>query len=88
MLIVKLFTTFKRDFLMPVVDIIEHTDFFMPHSDLLRIKREPSLKAITPLKNGIPYQSHIYAYFHTKYKGIALMTVLLKQIKPLLYNKK
>ncbi|MDB1125961.1 LysR family transcriptional regulator [Vibrio algarum] len=72
---------FRTEFVMAVVDVIEHTDFFMPHSDLFPIQRYPSLKAITPLVNGVPYRNSIYAYYHTKHKNTALMLWLVEQIQ-------
>ncbi|CAM3968404.1 LysR family transcriptional regulator [Vibrio neonatus] len=72
---------FRTEFVMAVVDVIENTDFFMPHSDLFPIQRYPSLRAITPLINGEPYTNSIYAYYHAKHKDTALILWLVEQIK-------
>lgn len=72
---------FRTEFVMAAIDVIEHTDFFMPHSDLFPIQRYPSLKAITPLINGESYKSSIYAYYHSKNQNTDLILWLIEQIQ-------
>lgn len=72
---------FRSEFVMAVVDVIEHTDFFMPHSDLFPIQRYPSLRMMTPLINGELYKNNVYAYYHMKYKNTALIKWLIEQIQ-------
>ncbi|WP_261817047.1 LysR family transcriptional regulator [Vibrio gallicus] len=72
---------FRSELTMALIDVIEHTDFFMPHSDLFPLQRYPSLKAITPFINGAPYQNSIYAYYHMKYSDTSLMQWLVEQVQ-------
>ncbi|GLO62543.1 LysR family transcriptional regulator [Vibrio sp. MACH09] len=72
---------FRSEFVMAVVDVIEHTDFFMPHTSLFPIRRYPSLKAAIPIIDGVPHKSILYAYYHTKNKDSALILWLIEQVK-------
>ncbi|WP_117235326.1 LysR family transcriptional regulator [Vibrio maerlii] len=72
---------FRSQFVMAVVDVIEHTDFFMPHSDLFPLHRFPNLKALTPNINGHVYKQDLYCYYHTKHRNHALITWLHQQIQ-------
>ncbi len=72
---------FRSEFVMAVVDVIEHTDYFMPHSNLFPIRRYPHLRAITPLIDGAPYHTYLNAFYHSKYKGTDFIDWLIAQIK-------
>ncbi|MPW37231.1 LysR family transcriptional regulator [Vibrio sp. B1Z05] len=72
---------FRSEFVMAVVDVIEHTDFFMPHSDLFPLKRFPNLKALTPIVNGEQMSFTVFCYFHTKYTNSALISWLERQVR-------
>lgn len=79
---------FRSELIMALVDVVEHTDYFMPHSDLFPIHRFPSLKSITPLIEGTPYKNHIYAYCHTKYRNTGLIKWLIKEIQHVIEKEK
>ncbi|CAH0525687.1 LysR family transcriptional regulator [Vibrio hippocampi] len=72
---------FRSEFAMAVIDVIENTDFFMPHSTLFPVKRYPLLKALTPLIDGEPYLSEIYAYYNMKYRDTEFIMWLIEQVQ-------
>ncbi|WP_413112450.1 LysR family transcriptional regulator [Thaumasiovibrio sp. DFM-14] len=79
---------FRSELVMALVDVVEQTDFFMPHSDLFPIHRFPSLKSITPLIKGVPYKNHIYAYFHIKYRDTELIKWLVGEVQHVIEQEK
>lgn len=64
---------FRSEFVMAVTDVLYHTDFFMPHSDLFPIQHFPQLKMLDVLLDGKPYLHHIYAYYHHKHQRSPLL---------------
>ncbi len=72
---------FRSEFVMAVVDVIEHTDFFMPHSDLFPLHRFPNLKSMVPVINGKLHEQNLYTYYHTKYRSNPLTLWLYEQIQ-------
>ncbi|GAD80430.1 hypothetical protein VEZ01S_36_00200 [Vibrio ezurae NBRC 102218] len=66
---------------MAVVDVIEHTDFFMPHSDLFPLHRFPNLKVMTPLVNKEEMTFTLFSYFHTKNSNAPLLSWLERQVR-------
>ncbi|KIE22242.1 LysR family transcriptional regulator [Vibrio sinaloensis] len=79
---------FRSEFVLAAVDIIQHTDMYMPHSNLFPIKHYPQLKALNALVNGNTVQYPVLAYYHTKHRQSPMIhwlndlieTVLLEQI--------
>ncbi|NOH79059.1 LysR family transcriptional regulator [Vibrio sp. RE86] len=71
---------FRSEFVMAVVDVIQHTDFFLPHSNLFPVQNFPNLKAIDVLIQGQPYHHQIYSYYHNKYRHNPLIHWVYQQI--------
>ncbi len=71
---------FRSEFIMAVVDVIQHTDFFLPHSNLFPVHNFPNLKAIDVLIKGKPYQHMVYGFFHNKYQNNPLIHWINEQI--------
>jgi DNA-binding transcriptional LysR family regulator len=72
---------FRSEFVSAVIDVIEHTDYFMPHSSLFPIHKHPELRFITPTIDGKPYTDYIYVYYHVAQNNTQLMAWLIAQIK-------
>lgn len=72
---------FRSEFVSAVVDVIEHTDYFMPHSNLFPIHKHPELRFITPTLDSKPYTGNIYIYYHVAQKDTQFMAWLIEQIR-------
>lgn len=72
---------FRSEFVMAVVDVIQHTDFFLPHSNLFPIQNYPSLKALDVTVKGETFHHSVYSFYHTKYRQSPLIDWLHQQIK-------
>lgn len=59
---------FRSEVIMAVIDVITHTDMYMPHSDLFPIKNYPSLRAIDIKIDGASHHYPVYSHFHIKNK--------------------
>ena len=71
---------FRSEFTMAAVDVIMHSDLFMPHSDLFPIQNYPQLRSMLAHVNGQPFHYPIHAYHHGKYRHNALTNWLYEQI--------
>ncbi|MGD8119872.1 LysR family transcriptional regulator [Vibrio sp. TRT 2004] len=75
---------FRSEFVMAVVDVIQHSDFFMPHSNLFPIQNYPTLKALDVTVQGEPYLHNVYSFYHCKYRQTPLIEWLHQQIQHVL----
>lgn len=72
---------FRSEFVMAVVDVLQHSDFFMPHSDLFPIHQFPFLKMANINLDGKPYFHHVESYYHSKYRHSPLIHWLFSQVQ-------
>lgn len=72
---------FRSEFMMAVIDVVEMSDFFLPHSNLFPLQRYPSLRALDVLVAGKPYTHSVHGYYHNKYRNSALLEWLCWQIQ-------
>jgi len=71
---------FRSEYTMAAIDVIQHSDLFMPHSDLFPIQNYPQLRSMLAHVNGHPFHYPIYAYYHGKHRNNALINWLYEQI--------
>ncbi|WP_333918878.1 LysR family transcriptional regulator [Vibrio crassostreae] len=57
---------FRSELILALIDVLQHTDMYMPHSNLFPIENYPSLKAIDVLIEGKPYKYPIFSHIHVK----------------------
>ncbi|WP_192890012.1 LysR family transcriptional regulator [Vibrio bathopelagicus] len=57
---------FRSELVMALIDVLQHTDMYMPHSNLFPIENYPSLRAIDVLIEGEPYKYPIFSHIHLK----------------------
>ncbi|UPQ87425.1 LysR family transcriptional regulator [Vibrio sinaloensis] len=72
---------FRSEFMMAVVDVVEMSDFFLPHSNLFPLQRYPNLRALDVVVAGKPYTHGVHGYYHNKYRSSALLEWLCVQIQ-------
>ncbi|MDK9736205.1 LysR family transcriptional regulator [Vibrio sp. D404a] len=60
---------FRSEMLMAVIDIIQHTDMYMPHSNLFPVENYPNLRAVKVLVEGKEYHYPLFTHIHSKNKN-------------------
>lgn len=63
---------FRSEVVMALIDIIQCTDMYMPHTNLFPIQQYPFLRALDVEVKGKPYYIDIYSYSHLRHKTSAL----------------
>lgn len=67
---------FRSEFIMALIDIIQHTDMYLPHTNLFPIHQYPNLRTIDIEIQGETYNISIYSYCHTRHRNSALFNWL------------
>ncbi len=67
---------FRSEFIMALIDIIQHTDMYLPHTNLFPTSQYPSLRAIDIEIQGEAYNISIYSYCHTRHRNSELLNWL------------
>lgn len=57
---------FRSEVVMAVLDVIRHSDLYLPDSSFFPIEKYPDLRAIQIEHNGEPFGYFCYSYTHTK----------------------
>lgn len=63
---------FRSELVMALIDIIQHTDMYFPHTNLFPIHQYPNLRAIDVEIQGQPYELGVYSYCHIRHRNSAL----------------
>ncbi|MGR5336527.1 LysR family transcriptional regulator [Vibrio gigantis] len=75
---------FRSELVMALIDVIQHTDMYMPHSNLFPVENYPNLRGIDVLVEGHVHTKPIYSYIHIKNRNSPLTNWLSKLIKQVL----
>ncbi|MFA0545406.1 LysR family transcriptional regulator [Vibrio splendidus] len=75
---------FRSELVMALIDVIENTDMYMPHSNQFPIEKYPNLRGIDVLVEGHVHTKPIYSYIHIKNRNSPLTNWLSKLIKQVL----
>lgn len=67
---------FRSEFIMVLLDIIQHTDMYLPHSNLFPIQQYPNLRALDVEIQGEAFYIDVYSYCHTRHRNSALFNWL------------
>ncbi|WP_070962529.1 LysR family transcriptional regulator [Vibrio sonorensis] len=78
---------FRTEFTMAAVDVISHTDMFIPHSNLFPIGKHPELRAMKAVYKGSEIQLPVMAFYHTKYRNNPLVNWLYKEVQRVLQQQ-
>jgi len=63
---------FRSELVMALIDIIQHTDMYFPHTNLFPIHQYPNLRAIDVEIQGQAYELGVYSYCHIRHRNSAL----------------
>ena len=75
---------FRSELVMAIIDVLRHTDMFMPDSNIFPINLYPDLKAIEVQVEGKPYLYPIQSYYHAKNRNSPVINWLNKIITTVL----
>jgi len=67
---------FRSEFIMVLLDIIQHSDMYMPHTNLFPVHQYPNLRALKVEVQGEAYHIGVYTYCHARHRNSALLTWL------------
>ncbi|QUM75761.1 LysR family transcriptional regulator [Moritella sp. 24] len=67
---------FRSEFIMVLLDIIQHSDMYMPHTNLFPVHQHPNLRALNVEVQGEAYHIGVYTYCHTRHRNSALLNWL------------
>ncbi|MFT7683731.1 MAG: hypothetical protein ACI935_003246 [Moritella dasanensis] len=67
---------FRSEFIMVLIDIIQHTDMYLPHTDLFPIQQYPNLRVMDVEIKGEAYHIGVYSYCHSRHRYSAQLNWL------------
>lgn len=72
---------FRSELIMAIIDVVLHTDMYMPHSNIFPVENYPGLRAIDVLVEGERYKMPIHAHMHVKNRNSPLVLWLFSEIQ-------
>ena len=72
---------FRSELIMAVIDVIQHTDMYMPHSNLFLVDNYPTLRGIDVVIDGEPPKTPVYCHLHTKNRNSPITNWLFELIQ-------
>ncbi|GLS90972.1 LysR family transcriptional regulator [Psychromonas marina] len=79
--------SFRSEHIMALIDVVQHTDMYLPHSNLFPIDSYPTLRAVNVLFEGEPFHYPVYSYMHLKNRNSPLLNWLHSIIKKVLIEQ-
>lgn len=72
---------FRSELIMATIDVVKHTDMYLPHSNLFPIEQFPGLRAIDITIDGQPQMKPVLCHMHVKNRNNPLLSWLTSLIK-------
>ncbi|MGF1753523.1 LysR family transcriptional regulator [Vibrio makurazakiensis] len=72
---------FRSELIMAIIDVVLHTDMYMPHSNIFPVENYSGLRAVDVLIEGELYKTPIHAHFHVKNRNNPMITWLFSEIQ-------
>ncbi|MFM2641581.1 LysR family transcriptional regulator [Vibrio chagasii] len=72
---------FRSELVMALIDVIQHTDMYMPHSNLFPVENYPTLRGIDVSVDGQTLKTPVYSYLHAKNRNSPLTNWLFDIIQ-------
>ncbi|MCC4820907.1 LysR family transcriptional regulator, partial [Vibrio lentus] len=72
---------FRSELIMAVIDVIQHTDMYMPHSNLFLVDNYPTLRGIDVVIDGEPPKTPVYCHLHIKNRNSPITNWLFELIQ-------
>ncbi|WED28819.1 LysR family transcriptional regulator [Vibrio sp. DW001] len=67
---------FRSEIMMALIDIIQHTDMYLPHTNLFPIHLYPNLRTLDIDIGGKGYMIDVYSYCHSRHRNTAMFNWL------------
>ncbi|MGY3570562.1 LysR family transcriptional regulator [Vibrio paucivorans] len=78
---------FRSELMLAIMDVVQHTDMIMPHSNLFPIHRYPEFRGIEIKIDGKPYNYPVFNYFHMRNRNSQLLHWLQSQVEEVLQDQ-
>ncbi|MCG9649709.1 LysR family transcriptional regulator [Vibrio brasiliensis] len=75
---------FRSEMMMAIIDVVQHTDMFMPHSNLFPLHQYPNLRPIEVDIADTVRVMPLYSHFHIKNRNNPLVLWLHQEIQAVL----
>lgn len=72
---------FRSEMIMAIIDVVQHTDMIMPHSNLFPLEQYPNLRSIDVNIDAELKTMSVYSQYHIKNRNTPLITWLHDEIK-------
>ncbi|MFI3274814.1 LysR family transcriptional regulator [Vibrio sp.] len=72
---------FRSEIIMAILDVLDNSDMYLPHSDLFPIDKYPNLRAIDVLITNEYKKVAVYSHIHTKNRNNPLLLWLFDVIQ-------
>jgi len=78
---------FRSELVMAIIDVVQHTDMFMPHSNLFPVDLYPNLRAIDIVMDEQEKSMPIFSQYHIKNRNNPLIHWLHSEIQTALNHQ-
>lgn len=78
---------FRSELVMAIIDVVQHTDMFMPHSNLFPLDLYPNLRAIDVIMDEQDKSMPVYSQYHVKNRNNPLIHWLNSEIQTALNHQ-
>ncbi|MDF2155592.1 LysR family transcriptional regulator [Vibrio sp. CAU 1672] len=75
---------FRSELVMAVIDVIQHTDMYFPHSNLFPVEQYPNLRAIDVAIDGRTFDIPVFCHTHLRNRNNPLVRWLFGLIQEIL----
>ncbi|ARR45428.1 LysR family transcriptional regulator [Vibrio campbellii] len=72
---------FRSELVMAIIDVVKHTDMYLPHSDLFPIEQFQGLRAVDVTIDGQPQMKSVHAHMHIRNRNNPLLQWLVGLIQ-------
>ncbi|HDM8213374.1 TPA: LysR family transcriptional regulator [Vibrio harveyi] len=72
---------FRSEMVSAILDVVKHTDMYLPHSNLLPVEQFPGLRAVDVTIDGQPQMKSIHAHMHVRNRNNPLVKWLTELIQ-------
>ncbi|MHA2728091.1 LysR family transcriptional regulator [Vibrio campbellii] len=72
---------FRSELVMAIIDVVKHTDMYLPHSDLFPIEQFQGLRAVDVTIDGQPQMKSVHAHIHVRNRNNPLVKWLADLIQ-------
>ncbi|WP_039977021.1 LysR family transcriptional regulator [Vibrio jasicida] len=72
---------FRSELVMAIIDVVKHTDMYLPHSNLFPIEQFPGLRAVDLTINGQLQMKSVHCHMHVRNRNNPLVKWLTELIQ-------